>query len=115
MNKISGMNNDELMAMIDDKVGNYHGDISYLYEAIGMVVVGRLFGWRVMRLVSSGRCWTLACKLFGDLKEELLPEGKYYKKSAGMRLIDQFGDYWEIIKRHKSMPMDKRRMVGEIE
>jgi hypothetical protein len=105
------MNDKELMVKIEELTKGYKGDISYFYEAVGMVVVGRLFGWRVIRLVSSGRSWMLACKLFGDLKEVLPERGFYAYKSVGLELIDNLGEYWEVIKRHKTMPMHERRAI----
>lgn len=105
------ISDEDLMKRIDEVTETYVGQLDYLYEAIGMVVTGRLLGWKVMRLVSSGRCWTLATKLFGDPKLLMDAEGKYYDKSVGMKIIDKTGEYWEYIKRHKSMPIDERKMI----
>lgn len=106
------MNDKELMDKIEDLTRDYKGDISNFYEAVGMVVVGRLFGWRVIRLVSSGRSWTFTTKLFGDLKELLPERGAYAYKSVGLKIADDLGEYWEIIKRHKSMPLEERKMIN---
>jgi hypothetical protein len=103
------MNDEELMKRIDEETKAYSGDLSYLYEAIGMVVTGRLLGWRVMRLVSSGRCWSLATKLFGDPKLLMPAKGKYYDKSVGMKIVDTTGEYWDYIKRVKPLPLDQRK------
>lgn len=107
------INDEALMIKIEELTKNYQGDISHFYEAVGMVILGRFFGWRVMRLVSSGLTWSRATKLFGDLKDpELMPErGDYAYKSVGLALVDKAGDYWEVIKRHKSIPMQERRAI----
>lgn len=93
---------EELMKKIEEIVKDYSGELDHLYEAIGMVVVGRLFGWRVMRLVSSRRCWMLSCKIFGDLKEFLPERGRYAHKSKGLELVDRLGGYWDFIRGSKS-------------
>lgn len=93
---------EELMKLIENIVKDYTGQADHLYEAIGMVVVGRLFGWRVMRLVSSRRCWMLASKMFGDLKEFLPERGRYAHKSIGLELVDRIGGYWDFIRGSKS-------------
>ncbi len=103
------INDEELMQLIDEKTKTYSGDLSYLSEAIGMVVTGRLMGWRVMRLVSSGRCWSLATKLFGDPKLLMPAKGKYYDKSVGMKIIDTTGEYWDYIKRVKPLSLPERK------
>jgi len=103
------MTDEELNKKIDEVVKAYQGDLSFLYEAIGMIVTGRLMGWRVMRLVSSGRCWKLATKLFGDPKLLMDAKGKYYDKSVGMKVIDTTGEYWDYIKRVKQLPLEQRK------
>jgi hypothetical protein len=110
------INDEELMKRIDEVTESYVGQLDYLYESIGMVVSGRLLGWRVMRLVSSGRCWTLSTKLFGDPKLIMPERGKYYYKSLGMKIIDstiqKSGEYWDYINRVKPMAIEQRKMLN---
>jgi hypothetical protein len=110
------MTDEELMIKIDEVTKTYVGQLDYLYESIGMVVTGRLLGWRVMRLVSSGRCWKLATNLFGDPKLIMPERGKYYNKSLGLKIIDttieKSGEYWDYINRVKPMPIEDRKFVS---
>lgn len=109
------MNDEEFMKKIDQVTEAYVGQLDYLYEVIGMVVTGRLLGWRVMRLVSSNRCWRLASKLFGDPKLIMPERGKHYNKSVGCKIIDttieKSGEYWGYINRSKTMPISERKLV----
>lgn len=102
---------EELMIKIDEVSKDFHGQIDHLYEAVGMIIVGRLFGWKVMRLASSRRCWTTATKLFGDPKELMREREKYAYKSFGLAVVDKVGGYWDIITGHKPMAMNERRTV----
>lgn len=102
---------EELMIKIEELTKDYQGDIGYFYEVVGMVVVGRLFGWRVIRLVSSARSWRLACKMFGDLKEVLPERGLYAHKSLGLQFTDKAGEYWDYIKKIKPIPIEQRKFV----
>ncbi len=91
----------ELLKLIDEKVTGYKGDITYLNEAVGMVVVGRLIGWEHQRMVTSRKCWTFATKLFGmDMKSpELMPKrGKLAKQSGALAIADSIGGYLAYIK-----------------
>jgi len=88
----------ELMAKIDEVSGAFVGQIDDLYKVVGMIVVGRLYGWRVMRLITSGPLWKSAFKLFGDPKELMPQRGKYSHKSIGLRVVDEIGGYWDVIK-----------------
>ena len=108
MNK---MTDEELLKKIEEVTKDFHGQIDHLYEAVGMIIIGRLFGWKVMRLASSRRCWTTATKLFGDPKELMNEREKYAYKSLGLKIADVATDYWKIVMGHKPMPMNDRRTV----
>jgi len=108
------MSDEELLKMFDSSMKDYKGQLDHFYEAVGMVVVGRLMGWRVMRLVSSKRCWTMAIKLFGDPKELMREEEKYAYKSVGLKIVKKIGDYWGIIRGNKDrneLPLKERKML----
>lgn len=105
---------EELLNQIEQVTKDFSGQLDHLYEAIGMITTGRLFGWRVMRLVSSGRCWKMATKLFGDPKRLMPERGKYYDKSVGMKIIDTTGGYWDVISGRGSrdaLPLHERKML----
>ena len=106
------MTDEELMNKIDEVSGEFKGQIDHFYEAVGMIVVGRLYGWEFMRLASSRRCWSTATRLFGDPKLLMPQRAKYTHKSFALGLIDDAKDYWEIIRGHKPMPMDQRRITS---
>jgi hypothetical protein len=104
--------------MIDDKELNekiekvceeFTGQLDDLYAAVGMIVVGRRYGWRVMRLAASRRHWTVATRLFGDPKQLMREKGRLYHKSIGCSIIDKAGHYWDFIKGVKSIDLDVRR------
>jgi len=104
----------ELMLKIEEIVSNYKGDITYLNEAVGIVVVGRFVGWEHQRLVSSRACWSFAIKLFGDPKSEsLMPRrGRYAYKSRALALADAVGGFWDIVKGKKqAIPLRERKMM----
>jgi len=101
----------EMIKKIEDVSANFKGQLDDLTAAIGMVVAGRLYGWRVIRLVHSRRLWTLSCILFGDLKELLPERGVLAHKSCGLMAVDKAGNYWEVIKGHtEAMPLHQRKM-----
>jgi len=105
------MNDSELMKEIDRVSADFSGSYDDLQAAIGAVMVGRLYGWRVVRLAGSRRHWTLACKFFGDLKEILPPETPLSQKSMAYRIVTKAGNYWEVIKGHEPLLLDDRKMM----
>jgi hypothetical protein len=105
------ISDEKLNEKIEEVTKSYKGDISHLYEAVGMIVIGRLFGWRVMRLASGRRVWADATKLFGDPKELMQEKERYYGKSVGAAIVDKMGNYWEVVKRHQAMPVQDKRII----
>jgi hypothetical protein len=104
------INDEELNAKIEKVCEEFTGQLDDLYAAVGMVVVGRRYGWRVMRLVAPRRHWTVATRLFGDPKQLMRERGRLYSKSVGCSLIDKAGDYWGIISgRKEQLPLDVRK------
>jgi hypothetical protein len=94
---------------IETVCGEFVGQIDDLYAVVGMMQVGRLYGWRVMRLASRRGHWSLAIKLFGDPKTLLPERGKLAHKSIGLAFVDKSHDYWEVIKGHISIDKDLKR------
>lgn len=105
---------EELILMIEDLSTKFVGQIDDLQVIVGMLSVGRLYGWRVTRLVSTRRHWKIACQHFGDLKELLPERGILAHKSVGLSLVDKMGDYWDIINGNvsrDSIPLRQRKMI----
>lgn len=102
----------ELLDRVEEVTKNFKGQADQLSEAIGMMVLGRLVGWRVVRLVCSRRCWETATRLFGDPKELLPERGRYAYKSLGLRIVDKIGGYWDFIRGSRSrdeIPVEDRK------
>ena len=105
----------ELFKKIDEVSAKFVGQLDDLQAAVGMVVVGRLYGWRVIRLISSKRQWKFTCSLFGDLKEILPERPELSQKSVGLAIVDKAGDYWDVIKGNASrdhLPLHERKKVA---
>jgi len=101
----------EWIVKIDQVSTDFKGQIDDLTAVVGMVMVGRLYGWRVIRLVNSRRLWVLACRLFGDLKNILPERGLLAHKSVGLALVDKAGDYWDFISGDtKALPLHQRKL-----
>ena len=109
------INDEEMMKKIDEVSINFTGQLDDLTAAVGMVMVGRLYGWRVIRLVNSKRLWSFACKLFGDLKELLPERGVLAHKSLGLAIVDKSGDYWDVVSgrgNRDGLPLQERKMIN---
>lgn len=91
------MTKEQLNERIEEVCGIFHGQIPDLYQMIGIVIVGRLFGWRVVRLTASRRMWMMVTRMFGDPKVWMPERGRLAHKSVGLKIVDKLGDYWDFI------------------
>jgi hypothetical protein len=102
----------ELLDMIENAVKDYSGQADELAECIGMMVLGNLMGWRVVRLVCSRQCWERSTRIFGDPKQLLPERGRYAHKSLGLTILDKIGGYWAIIRGSRvALPMQERKAL----
>ncbi len=110
------MNKEQLNERIEQVCKDYVGPIPELYSMVGAVIVGRLFGWRVVRLTVSRRIWTMMTKAFGDPKQLMPDRGPLAYKSVGLKLVDQWGDYWDFVRgsapREGLSPQDRKAIIG---
>ena len=88
---------DELNQWIDRYCENFQGQSNHLYAVVGAAVVGRLFGWRFVRLTSSRLVWRSLMIAFGDPKEWMPEYGRLAGKSVGLKVVEKLGDFWDFI------------------
>ena len=98
----------EIQDLIVSTCEDYVGPMSDLYRAVGMLVVGRLFGWRVIRFAVTKPTWVTSCRIVGDLKGLMPERGRLAKKSVGMMMLDTVEDYWRVVRGQLKMTIAKR-------
>jgi hypothetical protein len=104
--------NPEIQKMIFDVSANYTGQMDDLYQAVGMLVVGRFYGWRVMRIAGTRPNWKTANQLFGDLKTLMAEREEFAYRSLGLKMSDELGQYWEIIRGQEKIPDAQKKALS---
>jgi len=119
--KILGKNNlitdQEMLDLMELKADEYVGLGGDLISAVGVLVLSRFYGWRVIRLIASRRQWNVAIKIFGNIKVMTPERGKYARKSVGLAIADKIGDYWSYMRRQKNSKEDagkNRQMIVDV-
>ena len=108
------MTKDELDIRIEQVCKEFKGQIPDLYQMVGIVIVGRMFGWRVVRLTASRSMWARVTRTFGDPKIWMPERGLLAHKSCGLALVDKLGDYWNFINGNRSreeLSTEDRKMI----
>lgn len=80
-------------------IAHFKGQATELESAIGMLYVGRHFGWRVMYLIHSRNTISKYEKILGiNVKEEFPELGPRSDKSLAWRAAKTMSNYWKIVK-----------------
>lgn len=91
---------DNLVEILDSAIENYSGQVPELEAAIGMLVTGRRYGWKVMYLVHSKRTIKKYEKILGieDIREILPETSDRTHKSVAWKLSQKVGNFWKAVK-----------------
>lgn len=108
-NELLTMTDAELLQHIDKIAAEYVGDVSYLSSAIGAVMLGRLYGWRVIRITTTSKVYTRHQRILSlDFKKVLPEETELSKKSIGYSLAKKLDKFWDVVNsKFKIEPQEK--------
>lgn len=94
------MDDSHLIKVIDRTIEEFRGDQEELERAIGMLLLGRKMGWRVIHLTHNKTDVRRYERLLGIDLEGALPEvGPLSGKSAAWSASDGLGNFWRTIGR----------------
>ncbi|MDY6994879.1 MAG: hypothetical protein SVR94_20015 [Pseudomonadota bacterium] len=93
------MNDKDLIQIIDSAIDNFSGNSNELAKAIGMLTIGRKFGWKVLYLIHSKNTIRKYEKILSVDLREVLPEvGPNAHKSLAWRAVQKVGNFWKAVK-----------------
>lgn len=89
----------KIISHIDNLIPEFRGNIAELEQAIGVWIVGRHFGWRVMLLVHDRKTLAKYEKKLGiDFRKELPEVGPYAKKSLAWTAVQKVSNFWKAVR-----------------
>lgn len=87
-----------LSDLIDNAVRNFHGGADELEGAIGMLMLGRHLGWRVLVLIHSKKTIIKYEQILGiKVREEFPEEGPDVDRSIGYALAKKLSNFWKAV------------------
>jgi len=93
------MDNDQFISIIDKATDNYHGDITHLSRAIGMLAIARRLGWKVTYLVYTRATIKRYEKILEINIQEVLPDvGDLAHKSIAWNAMKKVTNFWKAVK-----------------
>lgn len=108
------LTDDETQALItrlDSLIVNFEGDFHELESAIGMYMVGRIVGWKVLLLLHNKRTIKKYETILGgiNIRDEFEPTTDFSNKSIAFKIITNLGNYWKGVNGEYSDPELKER------
>lgn len=94
-------------------VACFSGSLEELEKAIGMLMIGYHFGWKVLLLVHSKRTIKKYEKILDiDIKTFFPAEGRSAERSMGLDIAKQIGNFWQVVS--GDIKVENRRDVEDI-
>ncbi len=99
--------------LFDSALSRFTGGIDELESAIGMYVLGRHFGWKVLYIVHSKKTVAKYESILGiEVREEFEEEGPYADLSIGYRLAKSFSNFWKVVSGDEKIDRASRREMA---
>lgn len=87
-----------LVRKLDEAIVEFKGDFHELESAVGMLMVGRLVGWKVLVLIHNKRTIRKYEEILGITIREAFPEeGPFAHKSVALEAAKKIGNFWKAV------------------
>ena len=84
--------------LFDRAVRDFRGGLDELESAMGMFVLGRHMGWRVLYIVHSKKTIKKYEEILGiSVREEFPEEGPEASRSVGYSIARTFSNFWKVV------------------
>lgn len=90
---------DDQQAHLHRILTTYRGDGVVLQNALGALLLGRVYGWRVLRVALTGTTYAKYQRILElDFKEWCDAETRYTSRHRGYQMVGKLDDFWKIIR-----------------
>ena len=97
------MDDAALLSQIDKAIKRFSGNAGELESAIGLFLVARRFGWRVVYLWHSPATIRKYERIIGlTLKAAVEEEGPLARRSVAWAAVKKLGGFWKAVKGEKA-------------
>jgi len=101
-----------LSKRLDEVARNFRGEFDELENAIGMMILGRLMGWKVLVLIHNKRTIRKYEEILGiDVRTEFPSEGPLAYKAVAYSFIKKAGEFWKGVSGDVKIP-ERRTLDG---
>lgn len=84
--------------LMDAAIFNFAGSLDELEGALGMYMLGRHFGWKVLYVIHSKKTIRKYEEILGiTVREEFVEAGPDAQRSNGYRAVEAASNFWKAI------------------
>lgn len=88
----------QLDSIIKQATFNFKGNATTLESSIGALVLGQIYGWRVLRMMHGSNTYVKYEKILGVKFKDVCPDrGPLSERSFGLRVADKLGGFWKVV------------------
>lgn len=89
----------ELARIADRAFEGFKGDSRTLQAAVGMLFIGRRFGWKVLFLIHDRKTVRKYEKILGiDVRQQFPPVGDRAEKSIAYLAVQKVSNFWKAVR-----------------
>ncbi|MEH6542466.1 MAG: hypothetical protein V7721_00860 [Porticoccaceae bacterium] len=90
---------------ITKAIDGYRGQAPTLESALGAVLIGHRYGWRVLKVIHSPATYKKYEKILGVKFQDICPErGPKASRSMGLKIADRLNSFWAVATGKKKIP-----------
>ncbi len=94
--------------LMDETIVRFEGNMDELESALGMYMIGRHFGWKVLYIIHSKRTIRKYEEILGiTIREEFEAEGPDAERSNGFRAVKTVTNFWKAVSGDTPIPGKK--------
>jgi hypothetical protein len=100
--------------IFDTAFHEFRGNIEELESALGMYVLGRHVGWKVLFIIHSKKTVAKYEELLGiKVREEFPEEGPEAMRSVGYKVAKTFSNFWKVVSGEEKVDRSHWRDLAE--
>lgn len=94
--------------VMDQAIRNFRGQLDELESALGMYMLGRHFGWKVLYIIHSKRTVAKYEEILGiDVRQEFEAEGADAERSVGFLAVQKITNFWKVVSGDEKLPIER--------
>jgi len=95
---------------MDEVIRNFRGGLDELESALGMYMIGRHFGWKVLYLIHTKKTVAKYEKILGIVaREEFESETVDSHRSLGFQAASALSNFWKVVSGDEKLPLDREQ------